>query len=712
MHLRSAFSVIAVVLLLASGLALPVKGAPEHSRAKVLVTDDSADIVVEVKDASAFDTVVRFIEDHGVKAKSLDRQTSIMTFEGNRLTEREIESISTIPGVLSVSSALKARTLYTPNDPSRGLQWGLDTIHAYQAWDITLGRHSVVVGVLDTGIDWNHPDIAPNMWNDGSGHYGYNTLPGYDVYDVMDDNINSYDESGNWAPGTYTYHGTHVAGVVGAAINNGAGVAGIAQVSLMAVKVMNDSGEGTDASVASGIRWAVDHGANVITMSLGVDGMSLTLGNAVGYASSHGVVMVAASGNSGSSFVSYPAAYPAVIAVGAIDQTSRRASFSNFGTELDIMAPGVAIYSTQGSSGYQYLSGTSTAAPYVAGVAALMLTVNPSLPPVDIGAVVNATATDLTSTVGWDTSTGWGVVNAFAAVQQVANPTVRISTYPSYVKPNSTFSITWSVSGGDPGTISSTYLRWGTSPSDLSQTSAVFTGTTFEQFTVDNISSLPTNGTIYAQAFATIDGTEYSSSVVDIPVHEAPNNGMFSQFIENLRQFIFNDFGLANFLVLLAVLIAIPIVVIAARSRSNRRARAQAFASTRAFSPPAPAAPLSSYMSPPPPPPPPRYEAYIDLVGHEVMPASIRIVEGTKVVWVNRNWAPPPGISIRSGKLDQMGEHPDGTFQSGMLIAPGDYWSATFHRVGTYEYYLTGIWKSARVIVEPYRPGMEYRSAS
>jgi plastocyanin len=90
------------------------------------------------------------------------------------------------------------------------------------------------------------------------------------------------------------------------------------------------------------------------------------------------------------------------------------------------------------------------------------------------------------------------------------------------------------------------------------------------------------------------------------------------------------------------------------------------------------------------------------------MPSVMKVVEGTKVVWVNRQWAPPPGVAIRSGRLDLAGEHPDGMFQSGLLIAPGDYWSATFHKAGTYEYYLTGIWKTATVIVAPHRPAGTY----
>jgi len=105
---------------------------------------------------------------------------------------------------------------------------------------------------------------------------------------------------------------------------------------------------------------------------------------------------------------------------------------------------------------------------------------------------------------------------------------------------------------------------------------------------------------------------------------------------------------------------------------------------------------------PPPPPPPPRFESYVDIVGDRAVPAVLKILEGTKVVWVNRTWAPPPGVAIRSGKVDESGERPDSLFGSGLLVAPGDYWSVTFHRAGTYDYYLTGVWKMAKVVVERY----------
>jgi subtilisin family serine protease len=664
------------------------------SMATVDLSNDTLGIVIETKDVPSFQAVRGLIQSNHIEITYSSEETSILTISSKGLSAHMIDKIAQVPGVVSVSSERKVQALFTPDDPYRNLQWGLSVVDAYQAWDITQGNHSVVVAVLDTGIDWNHPDLAPNMWSDANGYHGYNFIA--DNHNPMDDNVNSYDENGVWQPDTLTYHGTHVAGILGAAINNGIGVAGIAQVRLMAVKVMNDSGEGTDAYVSSGIKYAVDNHANIITMSLGVDGMSATLGNMIDYASSHGVVCVAASGNSGTSTVSYPAAYPRVIAVGAVDSTQHWASFSNYGTNLDVVAPGVSIYSTQAASGYQYLSGTSTAAPYVAGVAALMLTVNPALTPEQVGQVINSTATDIRTT-GWDDLTGWGIVNAFRAVEQVSNPTVTITKHPTTVAINGTFSITWMVTGGNPGNITSTYLRWGESPTTLTGNSSTFTGQTWAAFTVDNIPALPYNGTIYVQAYAIVDNGSYQSVMLELPVEKSGANDLFTQFLRNVSNFITEDLGWFNFLLILAAIIAIPLIVVAARPKKHR-AQAQQPMVMNQYQPIAPARVL------PPPPPPPRFETYIDLMGGDIMPNSVTVFEGTKVVFVNRTWAPPPGVMIRSGTIDQAGEHPDGIFQSGMLIAPGDYWSATFHRAGEYPYYLTGVWKSAKVIVEKVKP--------
>ncbi len=670
-------------------------GASPASTAKVDLTNDTLGIVIEAKDVPSFQAVRGLIQSNHIEITYSSEDTSILTISSKGLSSRMIDRIAQVPGVVSVSSERKVQALFTPDDPDRSLQWGLSVVNAYQAWDITQGNHSVVVAVLDTGIDWNHPDLAPNIWSDANGYHGYNYIA--DNHNPMDDNINSYDENGVWQANTYTYHGTHVAGILGAAINNGIGVAGMAQVRMMAVKVMNDSGEGTDAYVSSGIKYAVDNHANIITMSLGVDGMSVTLGNMIDYASSHGVVCVAASGNSGSSVVSYPAAYPKVIAVGAVDSSEHWATFSNYGQGLDVMAPGVSIFSTQAASGYQYLSGTSTAAPYVAGVAALMLTVNPALTPKQVGEIINLTATDL-RTAGWDELTGWGIVNAFKAVEQVSNPMVTITKHPTTVAINGTFSITWMVTGGNPGVISSTYLRWGESPTALTGNSSTFTGQTWAVFTVDNIPSLPQNGTLYLQAYATVDNGSYQSDMLELPVQQPGANDLFTQFLRNISNFISEDLGWFNFLLILAAVIAIPLIVVAARPKKHRAPPAQPMVMNQ-YQPIAPARIL-----PPPPPPPPRFETYIDLMGGDIMPNSVTVFEGTKVVFVNRTWAPPPGVMIRSGRVDQSGEHPDGIFQSGMLIAPGDYWSATFHRAGEYPYYITGVWKSGKVIVEKVRP--------
>ena len=197
------------------------------------------------------------------------------------------------------------------------------------------------------------------------------------------------------------------------------------------------------------------------------------------------------------------------------------------------------------------------------------------------------------------------------------------------------------------------------------------------------------------KAYATVDGGGYESELLEMPVHEPPPDGFFTQFLNKVEHFIFDEIGVVNFLIILAVLIAIPAIAFGASSRRRRTVRAASQPQLHQYQ----AIPPTQY------PPPPRFETYVDLVGHEVMPATLNVIEGTKIVWVNRTWAPPPGIAIKSGKLDAQGEHPDGMFESGVLIAPGDYWSATFHRVGTYDYYITGIWKAGKIVVEPIPQG-------
>jgi subtilisin len=247
----------------------------------------------------------------------------------------------------------------SPTPSTQVTPWGIKAVNAAQAWSTTQGA-GIKVAVIDTGIQSNHPDLAANI--KGGVHF-------YQSGSTVYSNSNWEDDNG---------HGTHVAGTIGA-LNNTLGVVGVAPaVELYAVKVLDASGSGTLSAVAAGIRWAADHGMNVASMSLGSSGGSQALSDAVKYATSKGVVLVAASGNRGdgsasTTEVSYPAAYPSVIAVGAVDSTVSVASFSSSASYVALCAPGVSVNSTYTSSIYKRLSGTSMATPHVSGTAALVM---------------------------------------------------------------------------------------------------------------------------------------------------------------------------------------------------------------------------------------------------------------------------------------------------------------------------------------------------
>jgi subtilisin family serine protease/plastocyanin len=613
-----------------------------------------------------------------------------------------LDTLRATQGVNGVEIERHSKISFTPNDPYYSTyQWGEQRINANTAWDFTLGSHNVTVAVLDTGIDYTHDDLSPNMWKDAGGHFGYDFWNGDS--DPMDDNIDGY-ENGVWMPNLYIYHGTHVAGVVGADTNNLIGIAGTAQCKLMAVKVMNESGEGTDATVAQGMIWAVDHGAQIITMSLGVDSQTLALTNAVQYASAHGVVLVAAAGNEGVSSISYPAAYPEVISVGATDRLDHRASFSNYGSRLEVMAPGVQIWSTKVGDTYQELSGTSTATPFVAGVAALMLSINPALSRTQISTVLNQTADDIGS-VGWDSVTGWGIVDAHAAVQAVSGPAATIINSPATATPNSTLTIEWVVSGSGNLPIDHTFLKWGYSATQLSHTSGLTYGfTTPHTFNAsDVVAPNVENSTLYLQAVAVINNTQYLSTIVEIKV-QSGSSDPFQNLIQSIKNFIYNDVGLLNFILIIFVIVVIAIIFAVVR-RGRRTAAARSINSASLILP-------SSTSSHPADGPtiPPNYPSqvsppletpvvYVDISNGAVSPAVIEIYEGTRVIWRNRDWAPPPGISIVSGMIDAAGLHPDGIFSSGMMVSPGEYWSAIFNVAGAYSYYISNLNMNGRVIV-------------
>ncbi|MEC0107828.1 S8 family peptidase [Paenibacillus taichungensis] len=238
---------------------------------------------------------------------------------------------------------------FTPNDPFFPYQYNLPKINAPAAWDISQSNSSVKIAIIDTGVQLNHPELAGKI------------LPGYDYVDY--DNI---PEDGNG-------HGTHVAGIAASITNNGVGIAGVAPLaSIVPLRVLDNNGQGTTGNVGNGLVYAANNGIQVVNLSLGGPTGEAFLQAAVQYAWDRGAVIIAAAGNDNTSFPIVPASYPNVIAVASTNPSDLKSNFSNYGSWVDMAAPGDTILSTYLGGSYAYLSGTSMAAPHVAGVAALL----------------------------------------------------------------------------------------------------------------------------------------------------------------------------------------------------------------------------------------------------------------------------------------------------------------------------------------------------
>lgn len=280
-----------------------------------------------------------------------------------------------------------------PDDPYFSDQWGLNTIEGQGAWDVTHGANDVDIAIIDTGIDGNHPDLGSKVVASVNC-----------IIDSSCPSVSAVDENG---------HGSHVAGIASAVTNNSVGVAGTSwEGRLISVKVLDDEGSGYYSWVANGIYWATDNGAEVINLSLGGRSSSTTLKNAINYAWDNGVVVVAAAGNNGSKRSFYPASYRKVIAVAATDKNDQKAYFSNYGRWVDVAAPGVSILSTY-KGNYSYSSGTSMAAPYVSGLAALLIGQHPTWNNGQIRNQIESTSDNISGTGFYWTH---GRINACRAV--------------------------------------------------------------------------------------------------------------------------------------------------------------------------------------------------------------------------------------------------------------------------------------------------------
>ncbi|MCC5823672.1 MAG: S8 family serine peptidase [Phycisphaerales bacterium] len=378
-----------------------VPGTPDAERIAVL---DAHGATVLERDAAGFDGVVR-------------ARTTARTGQAALDIALAIHDHPAVEWAQSDRIFWAKRKSQFPNDPLFGQQWALfqpngEHMDALTAWTVTIGDPTIRVIVLDSGIQQNHPDLTQ--------------LPGQ-----------SFTGSGNGGPANACdNHGTAVAGCVAATIDNGIGIAGIAPgVHVQSGKIFNEISlfgfclpflESQDSWSAAGINWATTSGAQVTNSSWGGGGDSQAITSAFNNGRAQGVIHFAASGNDGGTTIGYPANLGSVNAVGALNSAGNRASFSTSGSGLFISAPGAAILTTDrtGSSGYSNgdyttIDGTSFASPYAAGVAALLLSVNPTLTPAQVEDILASTAVDK-GTPGYNTQYGWGFINAGAAVLSAA----------------------------------------------------------------------------------------------------------------------------------------------------------------------------------------------------------------------------------------------------------------------------------------------------
>lgn len=313
-------------------------------------------------------------------------------------------------------------------------------IKAPEAWAINTGSPDVIIAILDTGIDYTHPDLAGKIWmNPGETENGQDSDGNGYVDDVMGWNFaygNNDPMDNHSQDGLDIRHGTFTAGIAGAETDNYWGMAGVSWGSpLMALKVMKDDGTGLEDDAAEAVIYAVDNGAKIINMSLTGEDAPL-LKDAVAYAWANGALVVAASGNAGISTPTFPASYPNVLAVGATNEYDQRCTAadwgsggSNYGDYLDVMAPGNNILSATNVldyQGYFVLPGTSAAAPFVAGVAALVWSQFPDWTNEQVARQIISTADDI-GAPGYDIFTGHGRVNAYRALTELPSSATSIA---------------------------------------------------------------------------------------------------------------------------------------------------------------------------------------------------------------------------------------------------------------------------------------------
>jgi len=400
-------------------------GRPEARTAPASVNADAAayvpgELLVGVQPGLSLARVAEIFRDLGLAIREPLGGDAYRVATTEDAADAALDALKRLPEVRYAERNGLVSALLTPTEPLFNDPFYIfapQTINAPTAWDISTGSPEVIVAIVDSGISLSHPEFAGRL------------VAGWDYV------------NGDSDPSDDNGHGTHVAGIVAAAMN-GEGVVGIApNVRLMPVKILNASKTATWANTALGIRYAADHGAKVINLSMGGTSYSAALQDAIRYAAGKGVVIVAAAGNQGSSGPFYPAYFEETIAVGATDEHDEYWTISNYGNWVDVTAPGASIYSTwwtaDNPNTYGFMSGTSMAAPHVSGLAALLLSYRPQLSAADVRAIIQQTAVDK-GAAGFDIYYGWGRIDAGAAmtlattwIPYTPTPTATATATPS-----------------------------------------------------------------------------------------------------------------------------------------------------------------------------------------------------------------------------------------------------------------------------------------
>lgn len=347
----------------------------------------------------------KLLKPHGGKARRIGKSDlHIVDLPGQASETAVLALLRQNPHLKFAELDKRVPPALVPNDPYNGSEWHLAKINAGAAWDTAQGA-GVTIAILDTGVDSTHPDLAANM------------VPGWNFFD---NNSNSSDVYG---------HGTAVAGTAAAASNNSLGVASVAGVArIMPIRISDTTGYAYYSTIAQGITYAADNQARVANVSFDGVARSASIISAAQYMKSKGGLVVVAAGNNSIDEAITPTT--SMIAVSATDSNDVKASWSSYGSFVAVSAPGTSIWTTNRGGGYGQWQGTSFASPVAAGVVALMMSAQPTLPNAQIENLLYSTAVDLGAT-GRDSYYGYGRVNAAAAVSAAASAVVSDTQAPS-----------------------------------------------------------------------------------------------------------------------------------------------------------------------------------------------------------------------------------------------------------------------------------------